>query len=53
MKETESPAALSGFIGKPPRLEISKHLKPGANTLRIEPFAPASVRLILYPKLGD
>ena len=42
-----------GFISKPARLEISKHLKPGPNTLRIEPFAPASVRLVIYPKLRD
>lgn len=39
-----------GFIGKPSRLEISEHLKPGANTLRIEPFAPESVSLELCPK---
>ncbi|HOX59334.1 MAG TPA: glycosyl hydrolase [Candidatus Paceibacterota bacterium] len=38
-----------GFIGMPSRLEISKHLKPGANTIRIEPFAPESVRLAVYP----
>ena len=42
-----------GFIGKPARLEISKHLKPGDNTFRIEPFAPESVRLLLYPKRSD
>jgi hypothetical protein len=42
-----------GFIGKPARLEISKHLKPGPNTFRIEPFAPGSVRLVIYPKLND
>jgi hypothetical protein len=42
-----------GFIGKPSRLEIGKHLKPGANTFRIEPFAPGSVKLVIYPKLND
>jgi hypothetical protein len=42
-----------GFIGKPSRLEISKHLKPGANRLRIEPFAPESVRLAILPKPND
>lgn len=36
-----------GFIGKPFRLEVSRHLKPGKNTLRIEPFAPKSVRLVI------
>ena len=38
-----------GFISKPARLEISQHLKPGANTFRIEPFAPESVRLVKCP----
>jgi hypothetical protein len=42
--------SVGGFIGKPARLEISRHLKPGANTFRIEPFAPESVRLVYYPK---
>jgi hypothetical protein len=42
-----------GFIGQPSRLDISKHLKSGVNTLRIEPFSPASVRLVFYPKAGD
>ena len=42
-----------GLIGKPARLEITRLLKPGANTLRIEPFAPESVRLVLYPKLSN
>ncbi len=37
-----------GFIGHPARLEISRHLKPGPNTLRLEPFAPQSVRLMIY-----
>jgi len=39
-----------GFIGQPARLDISRHVKPGANTLRIEPFAPASARLVIYPR---
>jgi hypothetical protein len=34
-----------GVIGKPLRLEVSRHLKPGTNTIRIEPFAPEAVRL--------
>ena len=42
-----------GFIGKPARLEVTSHLKAGPNTLRIEPFAPASVRLVVCPKFGD
>ena len=36
-----------GFIGKPLRLEATRHLKPGPNTIRIEPFAPQSLRLIV------
>jgi hypothetical protein len=42
-----------GFIGKPARINVSKHLKTGPNTLRIEPFAPESVRLAIYPKPKD
>jgi alpha-L-rhamnosidase len=38
-----------GFIGNPSRLNITHHLKPGPNTLRIEPFAPDSIRLAIYP----
>lgn len=37
-----------GFIGKPLRLDITRHLKPGQNTVRIEPFAPVSARLVVY-----
>jgi hypothetical protein len=37
-----------GFIGSPLRLEITPHLKPGRNTLRIEPFAPQAARLAVY-----
>jgi hypothetical protein len=38
-----------GFIGKPFRLDITKHLKPGTNEIRILPFAPKSARLAVYP----
>jgi hypothetical protein len=37
-----------GFIGKPFRLEVTKHLKPGANTITIAPFAPQAARLVVY-----
>lgn len=50
---TVNGSSAGGFIGQPARLEISKHLKPGANTLRIEPFAPASASLVIYPALRD
>ena len=42
-----------GFIGQPARLEISKHLKPGVNTLHLDPFAPESARLVLYPRINN
>ena len=37
-----------GFIGKPLRLEVTKHLKSGRNAIRIEPFSPKSARLVTY-----
>ena len=37
-----------GCIGKPLRLDITAHLKTGANTIRIEPFAPKSARLVIF-----
>ncbi len=37
-----------GIISEPLRLEIARFLKPGANTVRIEPFAPRSARLVVY-----
>jgi hypothetical protein len=37
-----------GLIGKPLRLEVTKHVKPGANRILIEPFAPKSARLVMY-----
>ncbi|MGA2616701.1 MAG: glycosyl hydrolase [Thermoguttaceae bacterium] len=37
-----------GIISEPLRLEIARYLKPGANTVRIEPFAPKSAKLVVY-----
>jgi len=37
-----------GFIGKPFRLEVTKFLKPGANSITITPFAPKSAKLVAY-----
>jgi len=37
-----------GFIGRPLRVEVTRWLKTGANSIRIEPFAPASARLVAY-----
>jgi hypothetical protein len=36
-----------GFIGRPLRLDVTRHLKSGSNRLRIEPFSPESARLIV------
>jgi hypothetical protein len=37
-----------GFIGKPLRLEITRQLRPGNNAIVIEPFAPATAKLVVY-----
>ena len=50
---TVNGASAGGFISKPARLDVTPHLKPGPNTLRIEPFAPESARLAIYPKVSD
>ena len=39
-----------GFIGKPYRLDVTKHLKPGTNTFVIEPFAPKQMQLLVVPR---
>ena len=38
-----------GFIGNPPHLDVTRHLRHGENSIRIEPFAPRSVRLAVVP----
>jgi hypothetical protein len=42
-----------GFIGRPLRLEVTRHLKPGVNTFQIQPFAPRSVRLVVANTNSD
>jgi hypothetical protein len=37
-----------GFIGGPCRVEITKLLKSGENKIVVEPFAPKSVRVVVY-----
>ena len=37
-----------GFIGRPFRLEVTRLLRNGANSITISPFAPKSARLIAY-----
>ena len=39
-----------GIIGKPLRLEVTALLKSGANTIRIEPFAPKTAHLAIYAR---
>ena len=42
-------AYVGGFLSKPFRLEISSHLKNGANIIDIRPFAPEEVTLVIEP----
>jgi hypothetical protein len=37
-----------GFIGKPFRLNVTRFLKSGSNTIRIEPFSPRFAKLVVY-----
>lgn len=37
-----------GLIGAPLRLEVSRFLNPGSNSVRIEPFAPETARLVVF-----
>jgi hypothetical protein len=36
-----------GFLGRPFRLDVTPLLRPGTNTVRIEPFAPRHARLVV------
>jgi len=36
-----------GFIGRPFRLDVTRFLKHGVNTVKVEPFAPKSIRLVI------
>ena len=37
-----------GMIGRPSRLDITRHVRPGQNTVVIEPLAPSLAKLVLY-----
>ncbi len=37
-----------GLIGKPLRIEIKALVKAGSNAIRVEPFAPVGVRVVVY-----
>lgn len=41
-------AFAGGMIGAPYRLNVSSLIKPGNNTIEIEPYAPKSVRVVVY-----
>lgn len=36
-----------GFIGRPFRLDVTRHLRHGANRVKIEPFAPKSLKMVV------
>jgi hypothetical protein len=38
---------VGGFVGKPYRLDLTGQVRPGGNTIEIEPFAPSTVRVII------
>jgi hypothetical protein len=46
---TVNGAFAGGLIGKPFRLNVGGHLKPGENVIEIAPVAPKSARLVFYP----
>lgn len=37
-----------GFIGRPLRLDVTRLLRTGRNTVRLDPFAPSEARLEIY-----
>jgi hypothetical protein len=41
-------AYAGGFIGKPYRIHVTGHLRPGRNTVKIEPFPVWNVRVEVY-----
>jgi len=41
--------AAGGLIGKPYRLDVTRWITPGINTIRTEPWSPVNPRLVLYP----
>jgi hypothetical protein len=48
-KLTINGVAAGGCIGEPLRKDITEYVKPGPNTVRIEPFCPETVQIMLYP----
>lgn len=39
---------VGGFIGRPLRLDVTPWLRTGANTIRVDPFAPKQARLVVF-----
>jgi len=48
---TVNGAYAGGVIGKPLRLDITRRVKPGNNTVLIEPLAPKAARLVFLPSV--
>ncbi len=42
-----------GFIGRPFRLDVTRLLRTGPNTIRIEPFAPRTAQLVVTESTGQ
>ncbi len=42
-----------GFIGRPFRLDVTRLLRTGTNTIRIEPFAPGAAQLEVNPGIAE
>ena len=45
---TVNGVAAGGVIGKPSRLDITRRVKAGENTIVIEPLAPKAARIVFY-----
>jgi hypothetical protein len=45
---TVNGAFAGGCIGKPYRLDVTRHLKTGENYVKIAPFAPKTAKLVVY-----
>jgi hypothetical protein len=43
---------VGGVIGRPSRLDITRYVKAGENTVVIEPLAPKSARIVCYDAAG-
>jgi hypothetical protein len=46
-------AYAGGVIGRPARLDVTRYLKAGENTVLIEPLSPKSARIVGYGAAGQ